>query len=58
MRVFICPHCNHTVEYDRGTDPRETIEGGSGKPNVYVLRLGRRELHRCDLLQEGRRSAS
>ena len=60
MRVFTCPHCGHRVEYDRDVALRGGIEGGSGKPNVYVLKHGRSELHRCDLqeLQEGRRSAS
>ncbi len=57
MRVFVCPHCGHTIEFDRGVEPRAEIEGMSGRPNVYVLRLGRRELHRCDL-GEGKRSAS
>jgi hypothetical protein len=57
MRVVACPHCGHTVEIDRGVKPRGAIEGGSGKPNVYVLRLGPDELHRCALFDE-RRSAS
>jgi hypothetical protein len=57
MRDVVCPHCGHTIEIERAAEPRAAIEAGSGKPNVYVLRVGRHELHRCDL-HEGRCSAS
>jgi hypothetical protein len=46
-RVYRCALCDAKLDLPEGSAPRVHIEGASGKPNVRVLSLDGKEIHRC-----------
>ena len=44
---YECALCGAQLDMPRGTQPTSTLCGMSGKPNVRVLTVGGKEVHRC-----------
>ena len=45
---WVCNNCGAILDIAE-KDPRVIIKGGGGKPNIRVLMLGGREIHRCEI---------
>ena len=46
---WVCVQCGAKLDVPRDVQPVVTIHGASGKPNIRVLKVGRSEIHRCEL---------
>ena len=46
---YVCAGCGTTLGRPPMQEPLATIIGEGGKPNVRVFRIGRREIHRCEI---------
>jgi hypothetical protein len=44
-----CVLCDATLDVPDGAEPKSHIEGRSGEPNVRVLTVEGREIHRCEV---------
>jgi hypothetical protein len=48
-----CAHCGAELDVPDDKVPMVVIHAASGKPNVRVLSLDRKELHRCAVEDAG-----
>ncbi len=46
---YVCAQCGALLDIPPVPDPQVTVHAASGKPNVRVLTLDGREIHRCEL---------
>ncbi len=46
---WVCAHCGAELDVPKGAEPKVTIHAASGKPNVRVLMLDGKEIHRCEI---------
>jgi hypothetical protein len=46
---YECAHCGAVLDIPLMNDPRVMIRAASGQPNVRVLFLDEREIHRCEI---------
>jgi hypothetical protein len=44
-----CVLCDATLDVPDRAEPKSHIEGRSGEPNVRVLTVKGREIHRCEV---------
>jgi hypothetical protein len=51
---YECAYCGAELDIPPGAQPRVTFHAASGKPNVRVLQVEGREIHRCELDTSGR----
>lgn len=53
MRLFdgrwMCAACGAVIDVPHGDEPKATLHAASGQPNVRVLTVDNREIHRCSL---------
>jgi len=45
----VCAQCGATLDVPIGKTPKVTVVGSGGRPNVRVLVVEGREIHRCVL---------
>jgi hypothetical protein len=46
---WICKQCGAVLNVPAGRDPKVTIKGASGRPNVRILSIDGEEIHRCEI---------
>jgi hypothetical protein len=46
---YECANCGERLEIDERGEPNVTFHATGGKPNVRVLKLDGREIHRCEV---------
>jgi hypothetical protein len=46
---YECANCGARLEVTPDGEPNVTFHAAGGKPNVRVLRLEGREIHRCEI---------
>ena len=46
---WVCVECGATIDVPNGKDPKPTIHAASGKPNMRVLMIDGKEVHRCEV---------
>jgi hypothetical protein len=51
---YVCALCGAELDVSEH-DTVTTIAGSSGKPNLRILSIGGKEIHRCELLSRGSR---
>jgi hypothetical protein len=45
---YECALCGAELDVPFDATPKVTIKAASGQPNVRVLSIGRKEIHRCE----------
>ena len=43
-----CERCGQSLQLEDGQRPRTSVRAISGSPNVYVVRVDGKEIHRCE----------
>ena len=46
---YRCSRCDEVVEIPDGSEPRELSTGGATGPTAHVVRIARRNVHRCPI---------
>jgi hypothetical protein len=46
---WVCAHCGAVIDVPEGAQPTVTIHAASGQPNVRVLMLDGKRIHRCEI---------
>ena len=46
---WLCVECGAELHVPQGEEPKVSLHAASGKPNVRVLKLGNKEIHRCEV---------
>jgi hypothetical protein len=46
---YECANCGAQLDIPEHGEPNVTFHAAGGKPNVRVLKLGGREIHRCEI---------
>jgi hypothetical protein len=46
---YECVHCGAVLDIPLVGEPKVMIHGASGEPNMRVLSLNGKEIHRCDV---------
>ena len=49
---WVCVECGAVLDIASDENPKATIHAASGKPNVRVLVVDGKEVHRCEVRQD------
>ncbi len=52
---YQCLFCEAVLDVPDGTEPLVSIEARGGGPNMHVIKVDGKEIHRCDMTVRRRR---